>query len=113
MTVSFLFPSPATGCNGSPAARNVTRNVTRVDSSPRDAERHPRGVEGRRPSDRPPPAPDRGKMGSMNKAFTRDDDQDETPFVPPRAPLPEGAPNYVTPRGLALLRDEMAGLEAE
>jgi transcription elongation factor GreB len=49
----------------------------------------------------------------MNKAFTRDDGQDEAPFVPPRAPLPEGVPNYVTARGLALLREEMAGLEAE
>jgi transcription elongation factor GreB len=33
--------------------------------------------------------------------------------VPPRAPLPEGVPNYVTPRGLALLRTELAELERE
>src|SRR5688572_18858544 len=49
----------------------------------------------------------------MNKAFTRDDDQHEPPFVAPRAPLPEGAPNYVTPRGLALLRKELEAIDAE
>lgn len=36
----------------------------------------------------------------------------ELPLVVPRAPLPEGIPNYVTPRGLALLRAERAALEA-
>lgn len=49
----------------------------------------------------------------MSKAFTKDDDAPEPVLVPPRAPLPEGAPNYVTPRGLALLRDEAAALEAQ
>lgn len=48
----------------------------------------------------------------MSKAFTKDDAW-EDPVIPPRAPLPEGVPNYVTPRGLALLRAELAGLEAE
>ena len=49
----------------------------------------------------------------MSKAFTKDD-APETPLViPPRAPLPPGTPNYVTARGLALLRAELAGLEAE
>lgn len=33
--------------------------------------------------------------------------------MPPRAPLPPGTVNYVTPRGMALLRDELASLEAE
>ena len=48
----------------------------------------------------------------MSKAFTRE--ETEPPLiVPPRAPLPEGVPNYVTPRGLARLRDEMVELEAE
>jgi transcription elongation factor GreB len=43
----------------------------------------------------------------MSKAFTKDD-ADEAPLsVPTRAPLPAGTPNYVTPRGLALLRDEL------
>ena len=48
----------------------------------------------------------------MSKAFTKDD-APETPLVVPRAPLPPGVPNYVTPRGLALLRSELAALEAE
>lgn len=33
--------------------------------------------------------------------------------MPPRAPLPEGAANYVTSRGLELLRAELVTLEAE
>lgn len=48
----------------------------------------------------------------MSKAFTKDDAWEE-PVIPPRAPLPAGVPNYVTPRGLALLRAELAELEAE
>jgi len=48
----------------------------------------------------------------MSKAFTKEDAWEE-PVVPPRAPLPAGVPNYVTPRGMALLRDEHAALEAE
>lgn len=34
-------------------------------------------------------------------------------MVPPRAPLPSGVPNYVTARGHALLREELALLERE
>ena len=49
----------------------------------------------------------------MSKAFTKDDEAWEEPIVPPRPPLPAGIPNYVTPRGLALLRAELARLEAE
>lgn len=48
----------------------------------------------------------------MSKAFTKDDGAEDPPFVAPRAPLPAGAPNYVTPRGLALLRSELGSLEA-
>lgn len=48
----------------------------------------------------------------MSRAFTREDSWEE-PIVPPRPPLPEGVPNYVTPRGLALLRDEQLCLESE
>lgn len=48
----------------------------------------------------------------MSRAFTREDSW-EDPIIPPRAPLPEGVPNYVTPRGLALLREEQDRLEAE
>ena len=51
----------------------------------------------------------------MSKAFTREDDgAAATPLaVPHRAPLPTHQPNYVTPRGLAALRVEMTGLDAE
>ncbi|MEO8360953.1 MAG: GreA/GreB family elongation factor [Vicinamibacteria bacterium] len=48
----------------------------------------------------------------MSKAFTKGDGADDPPFVAPRAPLPAGGPNYVTPRGLALLRSELGSLEA-
>jgi transcription elongation factor GreB len=48
----------------------------------------------------------------VSKAFTRDDAWEE-PVIRPRAPLPAGVPNYVTPRGLGLLRAELAELEAE
>jgi transcription elongation factor GreB len=49
----------------------------------------------------------------MSRAFVKDDAPEGQPFVPPRAPLPPGVLNYVTPRGLALLRAELAELEAE
>src|SRR5262245_16641993 len=47
----------------------------------------------------------------MSRAFVKDESWEE-PVVAPRAPLPDGVPNYVTPRGLSLLRDEQAELEA-
>jgi transcription elongation factor GreB len=47
----------------------------------------------------------------VSRAFVKEDST-EPPLVVPRAPLPDGAPNYVTRRGLALLRDERAALEA-
>ena len=49
----------------------------------------------------------------MSKAFTREDD--DAPAIVqlrPRPPLPDDAPNYVTPRGARLLRDEHALLTA-
>ena len=49
----------------------------------------------------------------MSKAFTKEDDGPEPVVVAPRPPLPPGAPNYVTARGLQLLRDERQALEAE
>ena len=49
----------------------------------------------------------------MSKAFTKDDDAAPPPVVPRRAPLPPGQPNYVTARGLAQLRAELARLRAE
>jgi transcription elongation factor GreB len=48
----------------------------------------------------------------MSRAFTKEDSWEE-PVVPPRASLPPGVPNYVTPRGLALLLAEADALEAE
>lgn len=49
----------------------------------------------------------------MSRAFTKEEAPEGPLLVPPRAPLPPGVTNYVTPRGLALLRDEQAALEAE
>jgi transcription elongation factor GreB len=49
----------------------------------------------------------------MSKAFTKDDAPQAPLVIPPRAPLPPGTPNYVTARGIALLRAELAELEAE
>ncbi|EMR01678.1 GreA/GreB family elongation factor [Cesiribacter andamanensis] len=49
----------------------------------------------------------------MSRAFVKEDDAGQPPIIPPRAALPPGTPNYVTPQGLELLRAEMAELEAE
>lgn len=49
----------------------------------------------------------------MSKAFVKEDAQDEPLFVPARAPLPAGTPNYVTSRGLALLQAERAELQGQ
>ncbi|MET4076006.1 GreA/GreB family elongation factor [Hymenobacter sp. UYCo722] len=49
----------------------------------------------------------------MSRGFTREDDAQTPPIIPPRAALPPGMPNYVTPHGLALLRAELTTLEAE
>jgi transcription elongation factor GreB len=48
---------------------------------------------------------------AMSKAFTSEETADDPLVVAPRPPLPPGVPNYVTRRGLALLRDELAALE--
>jgi len=48
----------------------------------------------------------------MSRAFTKEDSWEE-PIIPPRPPIPDGVPNYVTPRGLTLLRDEQSRLEGE
>jgi len=47
----------------------------------------------------------------MSRGFVREDDQEEAPFIAPRAPLPDGLPNHVTERGLALLHAERTRLE--
>jgi transcription elongation factor GreB len=49
----------------------------------------------------------------MSRGFVKNDRPDEPIVVPPRAPLPLDTINYITPRGLALLRAELAGLEVE
>ena len=49
----------------------------------------------------------------MSRGFVREGDQEEAPYIPPRAPLPAGVPNHVTPRGLRLLQEERAMLEAD
>lgn len=49
----------------------------------------------------------------MSRAFVKEDAPDGVVYIPPRAPLPEGAVNFVTARGLGLLHAEMASLEAE
>lgn len=48
----------------------------------------------------------------MSRAFTKED-QAQAPLVVPRAPLPEGVPNYVTSSGFEALRKERAALESE
>jgi transcription elongation factor GreB len=49
----------------------------------------------------------------MNKAFTKEDASEAPVVIPRRAPLPPGVPNYVTARGLALLRSELADLQQQ
>ena len=49
----------------------------------------------------------------VSRAFVKDDSAGLPPIVPPRPALPPNTPNYVTPRGLALLRAELTALEAE
>jgi transcription elongation factor GreB len=49
----------------------------------------------------------------MSRGFVKEDDQEEAPFIPPRAPLPDGVTNYVTPHGMRLLHDERTALEQE
>ena len=47
----------------------------------------------------------------MSRAFVKEGAPEVPVVVPPRAPLPAGVPNYVTPVGHALLRAEKADLE--
>lgn len=49
----------------------------------------------------------------VSKAFTDEEAGEDAPLVPARAPLPPGVPNYVTPRGLELLCEELAALQLE
>lgn len=49
----------------------------------------------------------------MSRGFVKEEDQEEAPFIPPRAVLPDGVTNYVTPAGLRELESERKGLEEE
>lgn len=49
----------------------------------------------------------------MSRGFVKEDDQEEAPFIPPRAALPTGVPNYVTARGMKKLLEEKEDLEKE
>ena len=55
----------------------------------------------------------------MSRGFVKEDDQEEIPMVPPRADLPPGVPNYVTPAGMdellaekQMLADERQNLDS-
>ncbi|MCM8570154.1 GreA/GreB family elongation factor [Gramella jeungdoensis] len=49
----------------------------------------------------------------MSRGFVKEGDQEEPPLIPPRAALPAGETNYVTPAGLEDLKAEMMQLEQE
>lgn len=48
----------------------------------------------------------------MSRGFVKEDDQEEAPFIPPRAALPTSEINYVTPFGYNELTKERVELEA-
>jgi len=47
----------------------------------------------------------------MSRGFVKEEDQEEPPFIPPRAALPTGVINYVTPEGYQELIKERENLE--
>lgn len=47
----------------------------------------------------------------MSRGFVKEDDQEEAPIIPPRAALPDGVTNYVTPTGMEQLLNERKSLE--
>ncbi|MBO2545214.1 GreA/GreB family elongation factor [Salegentibacter sp. BDJ18] len=49
----------------------------------------------------------------MSRGFVKEDDQEEAPIIPPRAALPAGETNYVTPNGLKELKEEEEKFTAE
>jgi len=49
----------------------------------------------------------------MSRGFVKEDDQEEAPFIPPRAALPPGEINYVTPKGYQELMKEREAIESE
>ena len=50
---------------------------------------------------------------AVSKAFTDEEAAEPPRIVAPRAPLPDGTPNYVTETGFAALRAELAALDRE
>jgi transcription elongation factor GreB len=48
----------------------------------------------------------------VSKAFTREDDSSGDCFAPPRAPLPQGTRNYITPAGASKIQAELQKLIA-
>ncbi|WP_203294252.1 GreA/GreB family elongation factor [Luteirhabdus pelagi] len=49
----------------------------------------------------------------MSRGFVKEGDQEEPVVIPPRAALPDGATNYVTPQGLQQMMDEKEELLKE
>ena len=49
----------------------------------------------------------------MSRGFVKEDDQEEAPFIPPRAALPLNVPNYVTKKGMEMLLQEKKKLEEQ
>lgn len=49
----------------------------------------------------------------MSRGFVKEDDQEEAPVIPPRAALPQGETNYVTPMGYQALLEEKKKLEQQ
>lgn len=47
----------------------------------------------------------------MSRGFVKEEDQEEAPIIPPRAALPAGMTNYVTPKGHEALLNEKEELE--
>ncbi len=49
----------------------------------------------------------------MSRGFVKEEDQEEPVIIPPRAAIPDGVTNYVTPNGLQELHLELKSLENE
>lgn len=49
----------------------------------------------------------------MSRGFVKEGDQEEVPIVIPRANLPDGVTNYVTPNGFEELKQEHKSLIEE
>ncbi len=49
----------------------------------------------------------------MSRGFVKEEDQEEIPLVPPRADLPNGVANYITPNGMEELLAEKQALITE